>query len=209
MCGSDSITFILDDDPDVREALAALVRSVGIEAKTFAESSEFLASYDPDRSGCLVLDVRMPGMSGLNLQTELTARGIQVPIIFLTGHATVPMATRAMKNGAWNLLGKPVRDQTLLDEVHSALAADERRRHDRAKKMALRRRLDLLSPREREVLEFVWAGETTAAIATALGITRKTVQAHRASILSRVHARSMAELIRMVWESEYHRCARP
>jgi FixJ family two-component response regulator len=191
---------IVDDDPDVRMALAELLESVGIDAATFASTREWLESGEVDRPGCLILDVRMPGSSGLDLQHHLTRSGDAKPIIFLTGHGDIPMTVQAMKAGAVDFLTKPVRDQTLLDAVTTGI---ERDLAQRANASAIRRHLDLLAmltPRERQVLAEVARGRLNKQIAFDLGISQITVKLHRSNVMRKMQASSVGELIR-AWEA--------
>jgi FixJ family two-component response regulator len=191
---------IVDDDPDVRMALAELLESVGIDAATFASTREWLESGVIDRPGCLILDVRMPGSSGLDLQHHLAGSGDSKPIIFLTGHGDIPMTVQAMKAGAIDFLTKPVRDQTLLDAVAAGI---ERDLAQRANASAVRRHLDLLAmltPRERQVLAEVARGRLNKQIAFDLGISQITVKLHRSNVMRKMQANSVGELIR-AWEA--------
>jgi FixJ family two-component response regulator len=191
---------IVDDDPDVRMALAELLESVGIDAATFASTREWLESGEADRPGCLILDVRMPGSSGLDLQHHLARSGDPKPIIFLTGHGDIPMTVQAMKAGAVDFLTKPVRDQTLLDAVTTGI---ERDLAQRANAGAIRRHLDLLAmltPRERQVLAEVARGRLNKQIAFDLGISQITVKLHRSNVMRKMQASSVGELIR-AWEA--------
>ncbi|SFJ86408.1 response regulator transcription factor [Caulobacter sp. UNC279MFTsu5.1] len=191
---------IVDDDPDVRMALAELLESVGIDAAAFASTREWLESGLVDRPGCLILDVRMPGSSGLDLQHHLVRSGDPKPIIFLTGHGDIPMTVQAMKAGAVDFLTKPVRDQTLLDAVAAGI---ERDRVQRANANAVRRHLDLLAvltPRERQVLAEVARGRLNKQIAFDLGISQITVKLHRSNVMRKMQASSVGELIR-AWEA--------
>jgi FixJ family two-component response regulator len=191
---------IVDDDPDVRMALAELLESVGIDAATFASTREWLESGEVDRPGCLILDVRMPGSSGLDLQHHLARSGDPKPIIFLTGHGDIPMTVQAMKAGAVDFLTKPVRDQTLLDAVTTGI---ERDLAQRANATAVRRHLDLLAmltPRERQVLAEVARGRLNKQIAFDLGISQITVKLHRSNVMRKMQANSVGELIR-AWEA--------
>lgn len=187
--------FVVDDDSSLRRALQRLMESVGLPAQTYAGAAEFLAQYDSDRPGCLVLDVRMPGSSGLELQAELAARGIDLPVIFITGHADVPMSVRAMKAGAVEFLQKPFSEQALLDAVFSAISQNARHRQERTEQKEVHRRLADLTAREREVLGLVVAGKANKEIAAALEISQATVKVHRARVMSKMQADSVAELV--------------
>jgi FixJ family two-component response regulator len=190
--------FVVDDDYDVRASLALLLRSVGIEARCFDRAEALLAALGPDSAGCVVADVRMPGMSGLELQRELAARGLALPFIVITGHADVPMAVAAMKSGALDFLEKPFSDQALLDRVQAALRLDAARRRERGVEAAVRERLAALTPREREVMERVVAGKPNKIVARELGLSTRTVEIHRARLMEKMQARSLAELVRLV-----------
>jgi len=194
--------FIVDDDQAVRESLAELAFSVGLQAQVFGSSDEFLQTYDPQQQGCLLLDVRLPGMSGLRLQDELTARGIDLPIIFMAGYGDVPTAVEAMKEGAFDFFEKPVNPQMLLDRIQAALAEDLQRSQSRARIAAFAHKLALLTPREREVLQLLTTGKPTSAIAKALGISQKTAQAHRLSIFEKMQVDTVAGLVTAVHERE-------
>lgn len=187
--------FVVDDDQPVREGLAELMSTIQLNAQMFATAHEFLESYDSARPGCLLLDVRLPGMSGLRLQDELIARGITLPIIFVTGHGDLPMAVEAMKKGAYDFLEKPVGDQMLLDLINAALAEDRRRRQTRGEVDAFQGKLALLTAREREVLELLKVGKSTTTIAETLGISQKTAQVHRTRILEKLQVESVPVLL--------------
>ena len=190
------IVFVVDDDPAVCEALSSLLRAVGLRAQTFRSAHEFVGHPRQDAPACVVLDVRLPGLSGLDLQRDLMKSGAPIPIIFLTGHGDVPMSVQAMKAGAVEFLTKPFRDQQLLDAIHEAIARDRVERTQRAERDALRRRYESLSPREREVMAGVVDGQLNKQIAAALGITEITVKVQRARMMKKMHAESLADLIR-------------
>lgn len=190
--------FVVDDDNAMRSSLKWLIESVGLGVESFASADEFLDSYYPGRAGCLLLDVRMPGMSGLELQEYLNAHDIRIPVIIITGHGDVHMAVRAMKSGAVDFIEKPFNDELLLDAIRNALMLDERRRGHRAERAELAARLEQLTPREHEVMEMVADGRSNKEIANALGVSAKTVEAHRARVMEKMEARSLAELVRMV-----------
>ena len=192
-----STVFIVDDDAAVRDSLGFLMESVGLKCETFASSQDFLSAYTPHQLGCLVSDIRMPGMSGLDLQRELQARHDPIPMIFITGHGDVPMAVEAMRQGAMGFLQKPFRDQELLDQVHVALAHD-RSEHDRIMaRRGFEERLSTLTAREKDVMELVVQGLPNKSIATNLNVSHRTVEIHRARVMEKMGARSVAELVRM------------
>lgn len=195
MLKPESTVFVVDDDEPVREGLAELMRTIQLNTETFATAHEFLESYDRSQPGCLLLDVRLPGMSGLRLQDELIARGIALPVIFITGHGDLPMAVEAMKKGAYDFLEKPVGDQALLDRINAALAEDQRRRRTRVEVDAFRGKLALLTSREREVLDLLKTGKSTTAIAETLAISQKTAQVHRTRILEKLQVESVPALL--------------
>jgi FixJ family two-component response regulator len=190
--------FIVDDDPAMRESLCFLVGSVGLEVAAFSAAQEFLDRYDPRHPGCLVLDIRMPGMSGLELQDRLLESGIRIPIVMVTGFGDVPMAVRAMKRGAIGFIEKPFTDQDLLDRVNEALVADREWRVARAKREDLEARVAKLTPRERQVMDFVLAGKPNKLIAGELGLSPKTIEVHRARMMEKMQVRSLAELLQLV-----------
>jgi FixJ family two-component response regulator len=194
---ADPIVFVVDDDPLIRDGLRSLIKSVGLHVETFGSSREFMLWKPPDAPGCLVLDVRLPGLSGFDLQRELNKSNFQIPIIFMTGHGDIPMSVRAMKNGALEFLTKPVRGQDLLDAVQQAIARDRAARRERAKMKSLRTRFDSLTPREREVLDLIVAGLLNKQIAGELNIGEVTIKTHRAHIMQKTHAESLAHLVRM------------
>lgn len=191
------IVFLIDDDRMIREGMQSLIRSVGLRVQTFASAQEFLQAKRPDGPSCLVLDVRMPGVSGLDLQRKLSEARIQIPIIFLTGHGDIPMSVRAMKDGAHEFLTKPVRGQDLLDAVQKAIESDRELRKQRAGLDAVRVRFESLTPREREVLDLVVAGLLNKQIADQLGMSELTVKTHRAHVMQKTEAESLAHLVRM------------
>lgn len=189
--------YVVDDDDAVRRSLERLIHSVGLTARSFASASEFLQMNVPEGPCCLVTDVRMPGLSGLDLQQALETADLDMPVIFMTGHATVPMSVRAMKAGAVDFLQKPIDDQVLLDAVHLALESDREVREKRRGQDAIAERMASLTPREREVLELVVRGLLNKQIAAELGASEKTVKVHRARVMRKMGARSLAELVRM------------
>jgi FixJ family two-component response regulator len=190
--------FVVDDDQAVRESLALLVQSVGIEAETFASAQAFLDAYRPDQRGCLITDIRMPGMSGLELQEQLCRDGVRIPVIVLTGHGDVPAAVRALKGGAVDFVEKPFNPQALLDLVQQAIARDEEIRELADQEAVVAERMALLTPREHEVMTLVIAGKANKVIAIELVISERTVELHRGRIMKKMQARSLAELMRML-----------
>jgi len=193
----DSIVYVVDDDSSVREAIKSLIRSVGLRVETFGTAQEFLKSARPDAPGCVVLDVRLPGLSGLDLQRELAANGINLPVIFITGHGDIPMSVRAMKAGALEFLTKPFRDQDLLDAILQALERDLSARQQRSETAELRERFDSLTAREREVMGLVVSGLLNKQIAGELGTSEVTIKIHRSQVMKKMDAGSLAELVRM------------
>jgi len=191
------IVYVIDDDRMVREGLQGLIRSVGLRVQTFESAQDFLSAKRPDAPACLVLDVRMPGISGLDLQHKLSDAKIAIPIIFITGHGDIPMSVRAMKDGAHEFLTKPVRGQDLLDAVQKAIASDSAAREEHAEMSGIRARFDSLTPREQEVLELVVAGLLNKQIADRLGTSELTVKTHRAHVMEKTQADSLAHLVRM------------
>ena len=193
---SDAVVFIVDDDPLIRDALEQLVRSVGITVVVFPSAQAFLDAELPDRPGCLVSDIRMPELSGLDLQDELNRKGITIPIIFMTGHGTVPMSVRAMKSGALDFIEKPFEDQELLDAINRAIKQSRMVRTEEAEKDAIEQCVNLLTLREHEILTLVIAGMLNKQIAYDLGMSENTVKTHRARIMRKMSVNSLAELVR-------------
>ena len=197
MHDANSTVLVVDDDPDLRASVGRLLRSVGIESQLFASIPDFLKSNPPDGPACLVLDVRLPGQSGLDLQRELAAAKRELPIIFITGHGDIPMTVQAMKGGAIEFLTKPFRDQALLDAIHLGLARDGAARENRKTLAALAERFASLSPRERDIMVQVVRGRLSKQIAGDLGIAEATVKVHRSRLMRKMKARSLPELGRM------------
>jgi len=191
------IVFVVDDDESVREALRSLFRSVSLRVETFGSAAEFLRSELPDVASCLVLDVRLPGVSGLDFQAELAKANILIPVIFMTGHGDIPMSVQAMKAGAVDFLTKPFRDQDMLDAVAAAIERDRSRRKDEQRLSDVRARFDGLTEREREVMGLVTAGLMNKQIAGELGLSEITVKIHRGHVMRKMAARSLADLVRM------------
>jgi FixJ family two-component response regulator len=197
MTETDATVFVVDDDPPMRESLKNLLRSVGLRAELFASAQEFLRSKRPDLPSCLVLDVRLPGLSGLDLQRRTTEAGVEIPIIFITGHGDIPMSVRAMKAGAVEFLTKPFRDQDLLDAIQQALERDRKARDQRAAIEELRSRFASLTPREREVMARVVAGLLNKQIAAEPGTSETTIKIQRHQVMVKMGAGSLPELVRM------------
>ena len=198
MSEPESIVFVIDDDPSVRRAIERLIGCVGLQVEGFGSAQEFLAGNRPNVPSCLVLDMRLPGISGLNLQRQLAKANIHIPIIFITAHGDIPMTVRAMKAGAVELLTKPFRDQDLLDAIQLALERDRGRCQQEAELAALRERFELLSPREREVVDLVVSGLPNKQIAAHIGTAENTVKVHRSRAMEKMQAQSLADLVKMV-----------
>jgi two-component system, LuxR family, response regulator FixJ len=194
--------FIVDDDEGVRNSLRLLVKSIGLTALAFVSAQEFLAGYDPLHPGCLILDVRMPGMSGLELQQQLNLRGAIIPVTFITGHGDIPMAVEAMQQGAFDFLQKPFRDQDLIDRIQRALERDRTNRVELGERSRITARRETLTPREREVLALVASGKANKVVAADLGLSQRTVEVHRARVMEKMGASSLAQLVRMVMDLE-------
>jgi two-component system, LuxR family, response regulator FixJ len=190
--------FVVDDDSGVRASIRILLKSVGIDTAIFASAKDFLAAYDPSQPGCLVLDVRMPGMSGMELQLELNRLGAVIPVVFITGHGDVPMAVEVMQQGAFDFLEKPFRDQDLIHRIQRALERDAAHRATLRQTEAIKTRLGSLTPRESEVLNLLADGKQNKVMAAELGLSQRTVEIHRANVMDKMQARSVAQLVRML-----------
>jgi len=193
-----NVVFVIDDDASLRESLSSLLRSIGLHVELFDSAAQFLKSNRPDVPSCLVLDVRLPGLSGLDFQAELTRNNVHVPIIFITGHGDIPMSVRAMKAGAIEFLTKPLREQDLLDAVQAGLDRDRTRRESDKTVTELRAKYDSLTGREQEVIGYVASGLMNKQIAGEIGISEITVKVHRGNLMRKMGAKSLAELVRMV-----------
>jgi FixJ family two-component response regulator len=200
----EAIVFVVDDDPSVRTGLARLLKSVGLTAATFASAPEFLEKAPPEKPGCVIVDLRLPAMSGLELQEQLKARSLSLPIIFLTAFGTVPTSVRAMKAGAIDFLEKPVDDQTLIDAVFRALELDRAQRVKQAEIQAVLDRFKSLTPREVEVFRLIITGKLNKQVAYDLNTSEKTIKVHRARILEKMHCQSLAELVRLAEKANLH-----
>ena len=192
-----AVVFVIDDDPSMRASLEDLVGSVGLEVRSFASPQEFLESKQPDTASCLVLDVRLPGMSGLTFQKELVKAGVAVPVIFITGHGDIPMSVRAMKAGAVEFLTKPFHEQELLDAIHAAIERDKERRQGAMLVAELRERYATLTERERQIMTLVVIGRANKRIAAELNVSEMTVKVHRGQVMRKMQAGSLPELVRM------------
>lgn len=197
MTAEEAVVYVVDDDAAARAAIQSLLHSVGLPAVTFGSPPEFLAGYRPDTPACLVLDVRLPGVSGLDFQRDLAARNVTIPIIFITGHGDIPMSVEAMKAGAMEFLTKPFRGQVLLDAIHKAIERDRAVRREQSRVAELRQRLGTLTPREREVMQFVISGLLNKQIASELGASERTVKIHRGQVMRKMQAGSLPDLVRM------------
>jgi two-component system response regulator FixJ len=192
------IVMVVDDDAGVRNAMRTLLKSVGIQSTLYPSAQEFLGAYQPTQPGCLVLDIRMPGMSGLELQQELNLRGAVIPVIFMSGHGDIPMAVEAMQHGAFDFLQKPFRDQDLLDRIQRAIVKDAEMRKSLGEHTRIQAHLESLTPREREVLDLMTQGKQNKAIAQVLDVSPRTIEIHRARVMEKMGAHSIAELVRMM-----------
>jgi two-component system response regulator FixJ len=192
------VIMVVDDDSGVRNAMRSLLKSVGLESALFASAQDFLAAYQPAQPGVLVLDIRMPGMSGLELQQQLNLRGAVIPVIFMTGHGDIPMAVEAMQHGAFDFLQKPFRDQDLLDRIQRAIAKDIEQRQSLGEHERIKTHLQSLTAREREVLDLMIQGKQNKVIAQDLGVSPRTVEIHRARVMEKMDAQSVAQLVRMM-----------
>ena len=194
---AEATIYVVDDDDGMRRALTLLLSTVGFRTAAYARPSEFLANLKPEEPGCLVLDIRMPEMSGLEVQQQLNRTGCMLPVIFITGHGDVPMAVQAMKAGAFEFIQKPFRDQDLLDKINHALHSDAENRQNVARRAEVLRRLQSLTPREREVMNLVVDGGANKVIAIDLGLSERTVEIHRAKVMEKMGARSVAHLVKL------------
>jgi len=193
-----ALVMIVDDDAGVRNAMRSLLKSVGLNSALFASAQEFLDGYKPSQLGCLVLDIRMPGMSGMELQQQLNMRGAVIPVIFMTGHGDIPMAVEAMQHGAFDFLQKPFRDQDLLDRIQRAIARDAELRKSLGEHERIQVHLESLTPREREVLDLMTQGKQNKVIGQELGVSPRTIEIHRARVMEKMNAGSVAELVHMM-----------
>ena len=196
--GTEPTVFVVDDDDAIRRALGMLLQSVGLKVESYASAEGFLHDYDPSKSGCLVLDVRMPVISGLALQEMLTAQGVDIPIIFITGHGDVPTSVRAMKAHAMDFIEKPINDQDLLDKIYEAIERDAETRRQRVNTAEITTYIASLTPREQEIMRMIVDGKPSKVIAIELNISEKTVQTHRTRIMKKIGAKSVAALVKMV-----------
>jgi two-component system, LuxR family, response regulator FixJ len=192
---------IVDDDQSIRRAMELLMKSVGLPCRIYQSANSIIDDYSPEWRGCLVLDIRMPGMSGLELRERLSTLGSTLPVIFITGYGDIPMAIEAIRNGAFDFIEKPFRDQELLERIAAAMQADDQSRQERTAAKKISDRLSRLTPREREVFDLVVQGKANKLIAHELGVSQRTVEIHRARVMTKMEARSLAELVRMHLES--------
>lgn len=201
---NNATVFVVDDEVEVRESLRWLIESIDLNVETFASAEEFLSSYNPDRPGCAVIDMRMPEVSGLELQKKLKAKGIALPLIFITGFGSVPIAVEALKMGAIDFMEKPFSDQALLDKIHHALEIDRQTRLKKSRNENVSARVKDLTSREKEIMDLVVQGKATKRIAVQLGISPKTVEAHRARVMQKMKADSIADLVRSAMSVKVH-----
>lgn len=194
--------FVVDDDPAMCESLCWLIESIGLKARSFASAAEFLNEYDPNRPGCLVTDVRMPGMSGLELHARLAEKRSPLPVLLITGHGDVPMAVRALKNGAFDFLEKPFNDQALLERIQQAILQDHQQRERNRNNQQFQAKLATLTPRERQVLDLVVQARLNKQIAALLELSEKTIETHRANVMRKMKVATVVELVRMVLEHQ-------
>ncbi len=199
---NETTVFVVDDDQEVRDALQLLMESVGLVVETYPSAADFLQHFDPARAGCIILDVRMPGLSGLDLQERLAKRRLHPPIIIITGHGDVPMAVRAVQAGAVDFIEKPFNDQALLDAVHRAIERDAQQRGEASRLADIQERYAKLTPREKEVLELVVAGKRNKVIAVELQVSQSTVEAHRSKVMEKMEAATLSDLMRMMLSLE-------
>ena len=197
MSEKSSTIFIVDDDEAIRDSLAVLLKTVDLNATTFSSGDEFLEAYDSGWEGCILLDIRMPGTSGMEVQKRLAESGCSIPVIFITGHGDIPMAVEAMHGGAFDFIQKPFRDQDLLDRIDQALTTSNEQEQQAARKKTVQNQLQTLTPREQEVMQLVVHGSANKVIAMDLGVSQRTVEIHRARVMEKMQARSLAELVRM------------
>ncbi|MFT6286866.1 MAG: FixJ family two-component response regulator [Alcanivorax sp.] len=202
--GRQQIVHVVDDDEGIREGLALLLETITQPCRLYENAPDFLKSYDPEIGGCLILDIRMPHMTGLDLQNILNERGSTLPIILITGHGDIPMAVEAMRHGALDFIRKPFREQDLLDRINEALEIDAGKRKERSNYNAIRDKLDLLSKRERQVFEHVAAGDMNKSIAYDLNISERTVEVHRSQVMRKLEVRTLAQLVRIKIEAELY-----
>jgi RNA polymerase sigma factor (sigma-70 family) len=195
--GSEPTVFLVDDEPSVLKAIARLLRSSGFNVQTFRSPEEFLSGYDPNTSGCLVLDVAMPGLNGLDLQEALCSEAIDLPIIFLTARGDIPMSVQAMKRGAVDFLQKPANDKELLKAIQDGIDRDTATRQERTDRFRIQQRLATLTPREKEVLAHIISGKPNKEVAADLGIVEKTIKVHRARVMAKMNAQSLVDLVRI------------
>jgi len=197
------VIMVVDDDAGVRNAMRSLLKSVGLECALYASAQEFLVAYQPSQPGCLLLDIRMPGMSGLELQQQLNLRGAVIPVIFMTGHGDIPMAVEAMQHGAFDFLQKPFRDQDLLDRIQKAIVKDAEQRTSLGEHDRIKSHLESLTAREREVLDLMTEGKQNKVIAQDLGVSPRTIEIHRARVMEKMNAQSVAQLVRMMLDLKH------